>query len=282
MHEVRTLPAVALAIVFTVSTASVPVRSEPFPTQCSMPQAASGKARKVDQQCGLGGVFDTDAHRAQNAAKNNFCSVGTPIDLTRDDFERLQAAAEQSGVEFGARDRLPADRGLLRQILPLPNGARIGEGSLVRHVGFLSHPRPSNVEHGESVNCNFAGEPNNDVHFDLVQDTGDDACSSVTGEITPHRRAPHYEVTVLRLHRVSERPLRVTGQLFFDASHRPCRNGEPQENLKRISLWEIHPVYTVDVCRRTTIADCQVTNESVWIPLDRFVNLPQEEHGDAN
>src|SRR5437763_11676975 len=129
--------------------------AERFPTECSFPKAASGRLQKVDRQCGLRGAPGTDAHRAQNAAKNNFCAEGPTVDLTRGHFEQLQSAAEQTGVEFGARDRLPEDRSVLRQLLPVSNGARVGEGSLVRHVGFLTNPRNSNVSNGESVNCNF-------------------------------------------------------------------------------------------------------------------------------
>jgi hypothetical protein len=98
---------------------------------------------------------------------------------------------------------------------------------------------------------------------------------------TPHRRSPHYEKEVLTQTRIAERPVRVTGQLFFDASHRPCVNGEPQESLQRISLWEIHPVYSIDVCRQKTVAECSADNDSAWIPIERFANVaedPDEGH----
>jgi hypothetical protein len=259
------------------------VAAEQFPVQCQLPKAASGKLRRVDRQCGLSGVGDTQAHRDQNAAKNNFCAQGPAVTLRREHFEQLQAAAEQAGVQFGSRENLPEDRAPLRGILALGNGTRVGEGSLVKHVGFITHPRYSNTDHGESVNCNFTGEVSNDIHFDLHQDPDeDDACLSVTGEITPHRRAPHYEKEVLVQHRVAQRPVRVTGQLFFDASHRPCVNGEPMENLKRISLWEIHPVYSIDVCRRRTVPECAADDDSAWIPLDRFTNVAGEENDEDN
>jgi hypothetical protein len=254
--------------------------AETFPTECPFPKAASGKLRKVDRQCGLRGAPGTDSHRAQNAAKNNFCAQGPIIDLSREHFEQLQSAAERTGVEFGARDRLPEDRSVLRQLLPVSNGARVGEGSLVRHVGFLTNPRNSNVNNGESVNCNFRGAENNDIHFDLVQDPDDDACLSVTGEVTPHRRSAHYEKDVLLQSRIAERPVRVTGQLFFDASHKPCVNGEPHGAPLRISLWEIHPVYSVEVCKRKTIDSCPSNDDTVWLPIERFSNVPHEEEDD--
>jgi hypothetical protein len=163
-------------------------------------------------------------------------------------------------------------------LLSVGGGARVGEGSLVQHVGFLSHSRYSNVNSGESVNCQFRGEASNDIHFDILQDSSEEACLSVTGEVAPHRRSPFYEVPVLNI----TNPVKVTGHLFFDASHKPCMNGEPQESLKRISLWEIHPAYKIDVCRAKTITECSVTDENVWVPISRFRNTADlesdEEH----
>jgi hypothetical protein len=45
-----------------------------------------------------------------------------------------------------------------------------------------------------------------------------------------------------------DRPLRITGQMMFDGSHRPCANGSGSP--KRVSVWEIHPVYASDVCNK--------------------------------
>ena len=65
------------------------LRAEQFPSQCSFPKAAAGKQQKVDKQCGLAGMGDTPAHKAQNTAKNNFCADGAAVALSRDDFKRL-------------------------------------------------------------------------------------------------------------------------------------------------------------------------------------------------
>ena len=275
IRKLLAAPVIAFMVVGVTTFTRVEAK---FPAECELPKAAKGtKERKVDKQCGLPGLADEPEKQAQNRQKNDFCAQGPAVALTREHFEQLQRAAAQAGVRFGSRDHLPTDRGALREILRLPDGTRIGEGSLVRHVGFISHPRYSNVDNGESVNCNFHGEANNDVHFDLLQDTDEEACFSVTAEISPHHRTGHYEVPILRHHRVSERPVRVTGHLFFDASHKPCLDGEPQENLKRISLWEIHPVYSIEVCRRKTMEACRVDNNSAWIPIERFINLAGEE-----
>jgi len=51
----------------------------------------------------------------------------------------------------------------------------------------------------------------------------------------------------------------------------------PRENLQRTSGREIHPAHRIEVCRRDTIEACRVDDESVWVPLDRFVNSPEDE-----
>jgi hypothetical protein len=39
----------------------------------------------------------------------------------------------------------------------------------------------------------------------------------------------------------------------------------------RVSFWEIHPVYAVDVCTAQEPADCQDTHAAIWKPLDAWV-----------
>jgi hypothetical protein len=190
----------------------------------------------------------------------------------------LQREAERREIRFGSANRLPEDRAVLRELVRLANGARVGEGSIVRHVAFLSHPRYSNTSKGESVNCKHGGAANNDIHVDLVAAPDDPACRSITAEISPHFRPRAWERDVLDT--VRDRPLRVTGHLFFDAAHRPCRNDSDGVQPKRASLWEIHPVYAIDVCRRRTLRGCRATDESAWIPLESYRNVPQEEEDD--
>ena len=38
-------------------------------------------------------------------------------------------------------------------------------------------------------------------------------------------------------------------------------------NPPRRSGWEIHPVYSIDVCEFKTLATCRVDREDVWTPL---------------
>jgi len=106
------------------------------------------------------------------------------------------------------------------------------------------------------VNCKLRGKEQNDIHIVLGRTSTADLCDSATAEISPHFRPAAWEQiteTTLR------HPVRIIGQLFFDASHSPCRNGQGP-NPQRISLWEIHPVYAIDVCRSAALAACDAND----------------------
>ncbi len=115
-------------------------------------------------------------------------------------------------------------------------------------------------------------------------------CESITGELSPHHRpidwdelgrmtkSPASQKMVgaqakLKL-RDLQRPLRIRGQLFFDASHVPCANAAPVgTNPARRSNWEIHPIYSIEVCSFKTRAQCPVTGAAgtVWKDLSDWL-----------
>jgi hypothetical protein len=75
-----------------------------------------------------------------------------------------------------------------------------------------------------------------------------------------------------------ERPVRITGQLFFDGSHVPCKDGEPVgSNPRRLSVWEIHPIYHLDVCKFETLQKCDPAKATAWQPLSRANGVEVEE-----
>jgi hypothetical protein len=140
---------------------------------------------------------------------------------------------------------------------------------------------------GEAVNCNLGKIINSDIHLVLAASKAaasaatPNACESSTAEITPHFR-PDEWLVLSTLHKAQtktawdrivalelDRPLRITGQMFFDGSHRPCvgEEGRPP----RISVWEIHPVSGIDVCKKKSLTSCRVNVADDWKPLDQFV-----------
>ena len=57
--------------------------------------------------------------------------------------------------------------------------------------------------------------------------------------------------------------------MFFDGSHRPCvgEEGRPP----KISVWEIVPVYGIDVCKKQSLTSCRMNVADDWKPPDQLV-----------
>lgn len=254
--------------------------SEAFQPGCKLPFPLETERREIDGACGMEGSGKkkplTVGGSLQNQAKNNLCGKGVPIDLERADFARLQDYVDNEiHLEYG-HGKLPDDRDSLRKTKIKIKGKPVGEGSVVRYVGYVHHPRNSNVSNGETVNCNKSGAANNDIHIDIMKEPEDHVCSSVTVEIIPHFRPKLYNVSYLK--ELQDRPFRFTGQLFFDGAHMPCQSPTgPGENPKRISSWEIHPVYAVDVCKHRDIRKCKANDEKVWLAFHDAINEVSEE-----
>lgn len=264
-----------------------PAAAEPAPEGfrpgCPLPFASIQQQHELDNRCGINGDTTDPAHQAQNAAKNNFCAAGAPIPVTVANFLTLQRRAaaklQAAGVHWGTREDLPPDRSILADVVRLPNGTRVGEGKTVTLVGFIVGARHSNVRKGESVNCTTKGGENNDIHIEVGEHLNDDPCATVTAEISPHFRPESwdqfdsFEFT---------NPVRFAGPLFFDASHRPCTPGR-RANPARISVWEVHPVYSIAVCRSPSLNVCRqnVNNAAMWWPFDRWVDLPESENDNS-
>lgn len=223
-----------------------------FDPGCRMP-FQSDPVPAIDGECVIEGAGTKDDKIAESKAKNDFCvptSHVTPISYQT--FLDLQ-----DKTTF----RRSADRSPLGKILT-ENGVALGEGKYVEYVGFLMHAQYSNKSKGETVNCNIPGEDTNDIHIQLVKDPADDdACDSVTAEMSPHFRPESW--TPDKLNSVQSRQIRLRGPLFFDGSHAPCHDNK-RPNPQRISVWEIHPVYSVDVCKQKS-GTCKD-----WIPLDEW------------
>jgi hypothetical protein len=252
-----------------------------FPDHCSngaaLPFDAIKAAHPIDTSCPfLNGKQSSNANsKLQNSAKNNFCASGTPEIITPQQLIDLQRAHNfPSG-----QGKEPADRTALRSA---------GEGKLVRMKAYLLEAHFADVPSGESVNCGngHTTEQDNDIHMAFVSGANDkDECGSVSGEISPHYRpltwsdigrfekynpATHmFVVNQAIASRLQAHPYRITGQLFFDASHPPCPCGTPcGSNPLRSSVWEIHPIYNIEVCKAGK--PCDENNDDDWLAFDTW------------
>ena len=179
-------------------------------------------------------------------------------------------------LEIDSSSGLPANRQQLLDIAKTLNGQNIGEGTVVvlearvlnshysntkfNIYGFSQNGHPVRGS-GESVNCKNNKVDGNDIHIVLVTPGVTNECLSVTAEITPHFRPDSWR----RFHNMGKNELgedinleakgvnfgnvqmvRLTGPLFYDASHEPCSPGHSASPARR-SIWEIHPVYKLEV-----------------------------------
>jgi hypothetical protein len=265
---------VGLTLMALVGTFNVQVaRAQGFNPGCPLPFDAIKQPHAIDDFCSAEGTGSSDANAAQNRAKNNFCASGPPVLVDRDAFVRLQQAAQDQGVTFGGFDSLPKDRSVLQNLLQMAPGVQIGEGTLVRYVAFVIDAHHSNVSGGESVNCKQPGEENNDIHIELGRSTAEDPCDSITAEMSPHFRPSAWDAVGEA--NIDQHPVRITGQLFFDASHKPCTAAK-RASPPRASIWEVHPVYAIDICKQTTLDACSAGDDSIWVSLDQWHSIEQE------
>jgi len=251
-----------------------------FPDHCpdgsALPFSAIEIKHAIDDTCGLDGKKTASGpSHLQNKAKNNFCASatsGTPEAVTPASLVALQASTT---VPSGFKKE-PSDRGPL---------TALGEGKLVRMKAFLIEAHHADLGAGETVNCNGGTEPKNDIHMAMGSTADAQECESVSAEISPHYRPKswneigHFEIYNSSTHeyvpnpaldaRLTAHSYRVTGQLFFDASHTICPCGTTCKPT-RASGWEIHPVYNIEVCKAG--AACDEGTDSDWMAFDTWWN----------
>jgi hypothetical protein len=228
----------------------------------------------------------------------------TPMDIDFATFDALQKAAKDKHIPFGRKmvngesvEDLPPDRSVLIDLFTDGQGRQLGEGKLVTLEGFIFKAKHSNTfvdsgslrKGGESVNCHAKTLAGNDIHIALARTKAgtlhpseSSECETVTAEITPHHRRAIYNrfdttpkdflngaVQKPGQDKLKGHPLplqgarvRVTGQLFFDAAHSPCVNGHG--GPARRSIWEIHPVFAIDVFEAT---------QHKFIPFEQWAQL---------
>lgn len=232
-----------------------------FAPSCTLPfqnVASSHPIDFSDGSCGMSGKAPSENLRAQNFAKNNFCAGTDFRDIRNVDFVDLQKQADARLGSMNSLD-LPTDRGVLRH---LSNG--MGEGSAVRFTGYIINAHYADIGAGESVNCKLPNAEANDIHVNLASKADEsDGCQTITAEISPHMRPTKWEVSSLEPLAQDKKLVRIGGQLMYDASHRPC-SGEARPLPNRLSTWEIHPVYSIEICPTAQQGICP---KDQWIPL---------------
>ena len=156
----------------------------------------------------------------------------------------------------------------------------LGEGDQVRVVGYLLAVKPELG--GESCNCYLRTVPETDNHLVLVTKAtvdkfplpahanaatlksvfGKREPESVTAEYTPRVRLDHPNFTNAKtqplINKTAQGALkvRVTGSLLFDSEHFFIHH------LKRVTNWEIHPVFHLEYCPKGKT--CTADSDANW------------------
>ena len=229
-----------LLVLYCISLGSLAqTTSQPFKPGCALPFEEIKVKHNIDKTCPIKGKptkTNTKANEKQNRIKNNFCASGDPKSMKVQDFIDLHKEVMKKEISFGSASSVPENRTEL---------TNLGEGTVVSFTGYIEHVKYSNVSGGESVNCKKGGVENNDIHIELVETkTEEDACKRISAEISPHYRPETWNVDNLSEVEDKKIKIRLTGQLFFDASHGACPDNEEGY---RASSWEIHPVYKIEV-----------------------------------
>jgi hypothetical protein len=199
------------------------------------------------------------AHGLVNQLKRTVPPQGTPTTLTFDTFSQLQSAAVElvdEGVEIP-----PAERDKIKSIETAEG--TVGEGSRVRLVAFLSEGNP-HANSGESVNCNLKRQANNDIHISVTETKDGSEFEGIVVEMIPQDRPANW--TSSKLGQLHGKVLLIEGGLFYDNLHfaNADANNPMQGQPKRFSLWEIHPVTSLKVCKKRTVSQCDPDRASDW------------------
>jgi hypothetical protein len=278
----RSTFAMYFSLLAAVSTATA---QDQFKLPCAQPNypAPATSGLMIDGQCVVQGaskeVDDNPAEGDQNKAKNNFCAQEDGGTVSTTDMKNLQNKVQQdSSINFGQSG---SHAGPTTDRSKLQNLGQLSEGKLVVFTGFVLKARQ---ESAESVNCEL-GKPVkgvklsaqdklamnalHDIHISLVDSkTTTNECESIVAEMSPHHRPAEWIQKNVDKVRGKKLRVRVTGQLFFDSSHNlPCVGGNPPAhsgNPVRVALWEIHPIYTFEVCPKGTCTTSGWKSLSDW------------------
>jgi hypothetical protein len=226
--------------------------------------------------CPTAGCSSDNHHDPKlNERKNLFnIDVSNP---TRVKIEEIRALPlHPAGYTAGG------DRQALKN-LPQTN---IGEGTIVRTVGWLLTIRKGNPE---SCNCGLSAQEDTDNHMVIVTNATMNAHKfklrrpatkeelsamlavrepeSVTVEFTPRvRQHGHPDFTkpivepLLKSTPQAAVLVRITGPLMFDSEH-----AKPGKGLNRSTNWEIHPVGHFEYCPKNKT--CTLESNANWIDL---------------
>jgi hypothetical protein len=263
-----------LAIVLVTAAA----QSEPrfaLRSGCVLPYAAYAPTRDALHFCDNAGRRaglppPPLADRLRLDAQNNLCApASAPVPIALKEFGLLPSPP---------RSQLATTRKSLAQVAVLPGRANAGEGTVVRTVGIISNAHlvgcrepEAGEPAGEAVTCHFMGGPKvSEIQLNLSpvsapRDAPD--CDTVVAKLVTHFRPIWWDDLDIK---TPEAPVRITGQLFYDDAVDSCQR--PGARAARLTSWEVHPVYAIDVCVASAATECDPLNGKLWVPYHQWLD----------
>lgn len=232
----------------------------------------------IDKQCGSSGDTSQPLKMAQNEAKNNFWEKNAPIEVDFNIFRRLESETNKKINSKEIKTKVlkehekiniyPINR---KDLVVKLDGQTYHEGTVVVLEAYLIGSHYSNVGSGESVNCSQKWMNWNDIHIVLGKSKNSAMCETVTAEISPHFRPNTWARFHDRTNKTIDKKItglpiigekvRLIGPLFYDASHKGCKDGQSQGSPVRMTIWEIHPIYQIEIFDQTN---------QKWVELDEW------------
>lgn len=211
------------------------------------------------------------ADRLRLDAQNNLCApASAPMPMALKEFGLLPVPPST---------QLASSRRSLAEVAVLPGRSITGEGTVVRTVGVISkahivgcdEPSPGEPV-ASAVTCHFMGGPKvSEIQLNLSPigaPPGEPDCDTIVAKMVTHYRPIWWDDIDVK---TPEAPVRITGQLFYDDTAATCQG--PGARSARMTGWEVHPVYAIDVCIASA-HECDPTNGRLWIPYHQWLDRP--------
>jgi hypothetical protein len=197
--------------------------------------------------------IDSGSNEVKNV-NNAELDSSSALDIDWNTIKELQEyVAETLRYPTGFGTSLTKQQRAKLRTFPTSHGP-IGEGTVVSLIGFVSetiNPTNPNPHAGgaESCNCDLTDDNEIDWHINLGPSQSSDEYEGIVIEITPHHRLAGWSLDRIAQAGEQHTKLKVTGQLFFDNVHKIRRSFEENKrgNPARFSLWEIHPIRSIEV-----------------------------------
>lgn len=229
----------------------------------SKPPCATSLASCPERGCAEAGTPDA----ALNEAKRSSPKGKQPIQLTFDQLVEMQSIVDDRGIPQGGSPGLSKWQRKKLKGIKLNNGSKVGEGRFAEIVGFIEADRNLKAAGAESVNCRLPNAENNDIHIPIVENKSDTEYESMVVEPIPQTRDASWTATNLKKLQSDRKLLLIRGQLFYDNQHKVRDDPDNEEGLKsqpkRFTLWEIHPVTEILVCKKAS-NNCDPAVTSDW------------------